>query len=304
MMPGVTYLPAPSMTSASAGASTRRADRGDLAVAQQDRCRCGSSGPAAVRIVTLRITVGRDANGPVGARERIGVRRRERRRGLGSRRAASAVVALRAGVGGRGARCLSDDVRRARDDAQAPDQRGRRAEQRRAGAARERGRVRAIALRARVSACRGAAPDRSASGRADARSACAAVRVAVGSRAERAERSVRARRCRCRRRRGRRGPSACAGSFTVQAITRPPAACTASTSGGRSSSSAATVARARGAHGAHGVEEIADDSTPTGVVGERAPIACGDAVVEAVHRRRRAVRAEQRRDRRARRPAP
>ena len=55
-------------------------------------------GPAAVRIVTLRMTVVRDGEGPVGAREGIGVRRRERP-GTGCR-ATRVCVALPAGASG------------------------------------------------------------------------------------------------------------------------------------------------------------------------------------------------------------
>jgi hypothetical protein len=60
--PGVTYLPAPSSTTASAGAST---DWPTAAIFPSRRRIAPSRivGPAAVRMVTLRITVGRDANG-------------------------------------------------------------------------------------------------------------------------------------------------------------------------------------------------------------------------------------------------
>src|SRR5262245_20471770 len=62
MMPGVTYLPPPSMMTASAGAVT-------VAPTLTIRPPCiriapfGIVGPAAVMIVTLRITVGRDGYG-------------------------------------------------------------------------------------------------------------------------------------------------------------------------------------------------------------------------------------------------
>src|SRR5256885_14383543 len=62
MMPGVTYLPAPSITSASAGAFT-------VAPTAAIFPFCITvapfliSGPAAVRMLTLRMTVVRDGNG-------------------------------------------------------------------------------------------------------------------------------------------------------------------------------------------------------------------------------------------------
>src|SRR3972149_2425270 len=62
MMPGVTYFPAPSMNTASAGAITV----GPTATILRSWRRIAPfriSGPAAVKMFTLRITVGRDANG-------------------------------------------------------------------------------------------------------------------------------------------------------------------------------------------------------------------------------------------------
>src|SRR5256885_13256563 len=61
MIPGVTYLPVPSMTIASDGAVTLAPTCAILPfTSNTDPLRI--VGPAAVRIVTLRITVGRDAN--------------------------------------------------------------------------------------------------------------------------------------------------------------------------------------------------------------------------------------------------
>ena len=62
MMPGVTYLPAPSITSASAGASTV-APTSAILPSRMSTLPLRIVGPAAVRIVTLRISVGRDGNG-------------------------------------------------------------------------------------------------------------------------------------------------------------------------------------------------------------------------------------------------
>src|SRR4051812_41795358 len=59
MTPGVTYLPVPSMTTASAGASTV-APTATIFPSRTTRAPWGMRGPAAVRIVALRITVGRE----------------------------------------------------------------------------------------------------------------------------------------------------------------------------------------------------------------------------------------------------
>src|ERR1051326_1860121 len=62
MIPGVTYLPLPSMTTASDGALT---DVPTAVILPFERMTepFRIVGPAAVRIVTFRMTVGRDANG-------------------------------------------------------------------------------------------------------------------------------------------------------------------------------------------------------------------------------------------------
>src|SRR5688572_11945507 len=62
MMPGVTYLPAPLMTIASAGALTL-APTATIFPPCMRIAPFGIVGPAAVSIVTFRMTVGRDAYG-------------------------------------------------------------------------------------------------------------------------------------------------------------------------------------------------------------------------------------------------
>src|SRR5689334_11915995 len=62
MIPGVTYLPVPSITSASAGAVTFAPTCAILPFVRST-APLRIVGPAAVRIVTLRMTVGRDAYG-------------------------------------------------------------------------------------------------------------------------------------------------------------------------------------------------------------------------------------------------
>src|ERR1700686_1984422 len=62
MMPGVTYLPAPSMTIASAGALTA-APTAAIFPFWSRIAPFRIIGPAAVRMLTLRITVGREGNG-------------------------------------------------------------------------------------------------------------------------------------------------------------------------------------------------------------------------------------------------
>src|SRR5690349_12027112 len=62
MMPGVTYLPVPSMTTASAGAFTLGPTWAILPFVRST-APFRMVGPAAVRIVTFRMTVGREANG-------------------------------------------------------------------------------------------------------------------------------------------------------------------------------------------------------------------------------------------------
>src|SRR5215218_7193470 len=62
MMPGVTYLPVPSSTMASVGAVTL-VPTSAILPSRRSRLPPRMVGPAAVRIVTLRINVGRDANG-------------------------------------------------------------------------------------------------------------------------------------------------------------------------------------------------------------------------------------------------
>src|SRR5713226_2258111 len=61
MMPGVTYLPAASITSASAGALTV-APTCATAPSSRRIAPPRMSGPAAVRMFALRITTGRDGN--------------------------------------------------------------------------------------------------------------------------------------------------------------------------------------------------------------------------------------------------
>src|SRR2546423_6465329 len=62
MIPGVTYLPAPSITSASAGASTVAPTPAIFPFCMRIAPFL-ISGPAAVRMLTFRITVGREAKG-------------------------------------------------------------------------------------------------------------------------------------------------------------------------------------------------------------------------------------------------
>src|SRR4051812_3804561 len=62
MMPGVTYLPAPSMTTAPAGAFTV-APTATTLPSWSRIAPFVMVGPAAVMMVTFRITVGRDAKG-------------------------------------------------------------------------------------------------------------------------------------------------------------------------------------------------------------------------------------------------
>src|SRR5690349_12668844 len=61
-MPGVTHLPWPSMTTAPAGASTDAPTATSLP-SRMSRAPLRMTGPAAVRMFTLRMTVGRDGNG-------------------------------------------------------------------------------------------------------------------------------------------------------------------------------------------------------------------------------------------------
>src|SRR6476661_1951415 len=62
MIPGVTYLPVPSMTTASDGAVTL-VPTSAILPSRRSTLPLRMVGPAAVRIVTLRISVGRDAKG-------------------------------------------------------------------------------------------------------------------------------------------------------------------------------------------------------------------------------------------------
>src|SRR6476620_5471444 len=62
MMPGVTYFPAPSITSASAGALTVAPTAATLPFCRRI-APFRISGPAAVKMLTLRITVVRDGKG-------------------------------------------------------------------------------------------------------------------------------------------------------------------------------------------------------------------------------------------------
>src|SRR4051812_33529167 len=62
MMPGVTYLPVPSITTASLGAVVV-APTSAIFPSRSSTLPPRIVGPAAVRMVTLRISVGRDANG-------------------------------------------------------------------------------------------------------------------------------------------------------------------------------------------------------------------------------------------------
>src|SRR5690348_8583542 len=62
MIPGVTNLPVPSMTTASAGASTD-APTAAIFPSRSRIAPLWTAGPAAVRIVTLRMTVGFDGRG-------------------------------------------------------------------------------------------------------------------------------------------------------------------------------------------------------------------------------------------------
>src|SRR2546423_13757699 len=116
MIPGVTYLPAPSITSASAGASTVAPTPGFAP--------CGMriapfliSGPAAVRMLTFRITVVREGKGAyvLGNGSAFGVDIAPRpTSGVAESRAGVVVVVVRAGADAQARTAASAKPRKAR----------------------------------------------------------------------------------------------------------------------------------------------------------------------------------------------